>query len=117
MRRNRSENYEFFQAVSHFSHDPTCNKHSTADEAKKIFSLYVADTAPLKVALGDDVRSQIEEVCARRLAGHAGKRGREGAHATPHDEQARPEESYYYCCASSPLRAIFPRCVERVGMD
>lgn len=62
MSRNRSENYEFFQAVSHFSYDTAKNKQVTIDAANKIYSLYVSETAPLKVVLEDEIRQNIKKV-------------------------------------------------------
>lgn len=61
--RNRSENYEFFQAVSHFRQDPSMNNQTIMEAAKKIFNLYVFETAPLKVALGDGICGAITQVC------------------------------------------------------
>ena len=60
--RNRSENYEFFQAVSHFKQDPSSNKHAIMEEAKKICNLYVFEAAPLRVALGDGICGSIKQV-------------------------------------------------------
>ncbi|CAM9902495.1 unnamed protein product, partial [Laminaria digitata] len=59
--RNRSEHYEFFQAVSHFKQDPSSNKHVIMEDAKKICNLYVSETAPLRVALGDGICASIKQ--------------------------------------------------------
>lgn len=61
--RNRSENYEFFQAVSHFTHESCSNKQLTTDSARKIYNLYVSEAAPLRVALGDEIYEDIKKVC------------------------------------------------------
>lgn len=60
--RNRSEHYEFFQAVSHFKQDLSSNKHVIMEDAKKICNLYVSETAPLRVALGDGICASIKQV-------------------------------------------------------
>lgn len=65
--RNRSENYEFFQAVSHFTHESCANKKLTTDSARKIYNLYVSKTAPLRVALGDEIYQDIKKVCVFSL--------------------------------------------------
>lgn len=61
-RRNRSENYEFFQAVSHFTHETSPNKQLTTEGARKIYNLYVVEAAPLRVALGDEFCQDIKKV-------------------------------------------------------
>lgn len=61
--RNRSENYEFFQAVSHFTYESCANKQLTTDSARKIYNLYVSEAAPLRVALGDEIYQDIKKVC------------------------------------------------------
>ncbi|CAM9157390.1 unnamed protein product, partial [Sphacelaria rigidula] len=58
---NRSENYEFFQAVSHFTQDTSTCTRATCDEAKKIYNLYVSDAAPLRVSLGENISAQIKQ--------------------------------------------------------
>ncbi|CAN0188711.1 unnamed protein product, partial [Hapterophycus canaliculatus] len=58
---NRSENYEFFQAVSHFTHEASTNKQQITDAARMINNLYVAEDAPLRVALGDEVHQSIKK--------------------------------------------------------
>ncbi|CAM9512972.1 unnamed protein product [Ectocarpus sp. 12 AP-2014] len=57
---NRSENYEFFQAVSHFAHETTANCQLT-EAARKIYQLYVSETAPLRVDLDDGICRSIEK--------------------------------------------------------
>ncbi|CAM9469004.1 unnamed protein product [Scytosiphon promiscuus] len=58
---NRSENYEFFQAVSHFTHESSTNTQLIKDAARMIYNLYVADDAPLRVALGDEIYQSIKK--------------------------------------------------------
>eukprot|EP00752_Nemacystus_decipiens_P010574 g9417.t1 len=58
---NRSENYEFFQAVSHFTFESCANKQLTTDSARKIYNLYVSEAAPLRVALGDEIYQDIKK--------------------------------------------------------
>ncbi|CAM9308298.1 unnamed protein product [Ectocarpus sp. 13 AM-2016] len=57
---NRSENYEFFQAVSHFAHETTANCQLT-EAARKIYQLYVSEAAPLKVDLDDEICRSIKK--------------------------------------------------------
>lgn len=64
-RRNRSENYEFFQAVSHFTFESCANKQLTTASARKIYNLYVSEAAPLRVALGDEIYQDVKKVCVR----------------------------------------------------
>lgn len=59
--RNRSENYEFFQAVSHFTHETTTNCQLT-EAARKIYQLYVSETAPLRVDLDDGICQAVKKV-------------------------------------------------------
>lgn len=59
--RNRSENYEFFQAVSHFAHETTTNSQLT-EAARKIYQLYVSEAAPLRVDLDDGICQDIKKV-------------------------------------------------------
>lgn len=59
--RNRSENYEFFQAVSHFAHETTAHCQLT-EAASKIYQLYVSETAPLRVDLDDGICQSIKKV-------------------------------------------------------
>lgn len=61
LNRNCSENYEFVQAVCHFTHDTANNQQTIRGEGNKIYSLYVAEAAPLRVALSEDVRAKITE--------------------------------------------------------
>ncbi|CAM9180161.1 unnamed protein product [Ectocarpus sp. 6 AP-2014] len=57
---NRSENYEFFQAVSHFAHETTASCQLT-EAARKIYQLYVSETAPLRVDLDDGICQSIKK--------------------------------------------------------
>ncbi|CAM9759665.1 unnamed protein product [Ectocarpus sp. 4 AP-2014] len=57
---NRSENYEFFQAVSHFAHETTANCQLT-EAARKIYQLYVSESAPLRVDLDDGICRSIKK--------------------------------------------------------
>ena len=60
-RNPSTENYKLFQGVSHFAYqcDGSTNKQTILDAVN---NLYVAETNPLRVTLGDEIRTDIKEV-------------------------------------------------------